>query len=369
MDFQQLYSFVSGRPDTISSGSFENLHIVYPGTDKKDFDAVLLGLPDDDSGIGFLTANVIRNQLVKLSGLSRNITLLDLGNITPGKTFDETNERLKVIFNILLDYEAKIILLGGSAIYHKISANSFISNNIPLNQVWIDSLITWDHFVIDPLSSNFKETLRNAPINYINIGYQSYFVEKEILDFISDSSFEAYRLGMVRNKISDFEPVLRDANLIDISLNAVKFSDAPGAKKNSPNGLTGDELCQLAFYSGYSNRTRVIAILDIIPANDNRNITSALAAQVIWYVLEGISLTIFEDPELTPDVFSKYHIHIDMANQNLAFYKSNLTNRWWMEIELEGKKRSVILSCSEKDYELACKQEIPDRWWRLFNRV
>jgi hypothetical protein len=369
MDFQQLYSFVSGRPDMISSGSFENLHIVYPGTDKTDFDAIMLGLPDDDSGIGFLTANEIRNQLVKLSGLSKKITLLDLGNITPGKTFDETNERLKLIFTILLDCEAKIFLLGGSAIHHKTVANSFISNNIPLNQVWIDSIITWDHFVIDSLSPNFKETLLDAPINYINIGYQSYFVEKEILDFISDSSFEAYRLGMVRNKIPDFEPVLRDANLIDISLNAVKFSDAPGAKKISPNGLSGDELCQLAFYSGYSNRTKVIAIFDIVTANDNRNITSGLAAQVIWYAMEGVSVAIFEDPELTPDVFSKYHIHIDMANQNLAFYKSNLTNRWWMEIELGENNRSVILSCSEKDYDLACKQEIPDRWWRLINRV
>jgi hypothetical protein len=369
MDFQQLYLFVSGKPDSISSGSFVNQHIVYPGTEFSDFDAVLLGLPDNDLGNSFQSATEIRDQMYRLSGLSKKIRILDLGNIIPGETFYETNERLKLMVTILLGSEAKLFLLGSSPVYHKIIADSFITDQIPLNQVWIDSLITWEHFFIDPLSPDFAETLRDAPINFINIGYQSYFVEKEILDFISDSNFEAYRLGMVRSKVQDFEPVLRDANLVDISLNSVKFSDAPGAKHISPNGLSGDEICQLAFYSGYSNRMKAMALFDVVPANDNRNITSALAAQIIWYALEGIAVKILEDPELTPDLFSKHHIHIDIADQNLAFYKSNLTHRWWMEIELAEKKRSIILSCSEKDYELACKQEIPDRWWRLFNRV
>jgi hypothetical protein len=369
MDFQQLFSLVSGKPENVVSGTFSTVHICYPGDDVTHVDAVLVGLPDNDSGTTFKTANEVRNQINKLTGLSKKIKILDLGNIISGSVFNDTCERLKAIFSILLNHEIKVFVLGNSAVYHRTISNSFISNNIPINQVWIDSCITWEHFVIDPLSADFSDTLRNAPINFINIGYQNYFVEKEIVDFINDSNFESYRLGTVRSKIQDFEPVLRDANMVDISLNALKFSDAPGARKASPNGLSGDEICQLSFFAGYSHRLKVLAIFDLQVANDNRDITSLLAAQVIWYALEGMAVKVFEDPELTPDIFSKFHIHIDIANQNLAFYKSNLTQRWWMEIELAEKKRSVLFSCSEKDYELACRQEIPDRWWRLFNRL
>jgi formiminoglutamase len=268
-----------------------------------------------------------------------------------------------------LDTDSKIVLLGSSSDYNKILVDIFMDKGIPSNQVRIDSTVKWEHFIASPLSRNQAVTTRNLQVNFTNIGYQSYLVEPEVLNFLNDTDFEAYRLGIVRANVQDFEPVLRDANLMNLSLNAVKFSDAPGGKNVSPNGLSGDEFCQLAYYSGYGNRLKVAAILDYLPLQDTRAITAALSAQAIWYICEGMALRINEDPEFMPELFSKYHIHLDTVNQNISFYKSNLTNRWWMEVEFEPKKRSIVFSCSEKDYDLACQQEIPDRWWRLFKRV
>lgn len=163
--------------------------------------------------------------------------------------------------------------------------------------------------------------------------------------------------------------MLRDANVINLNINAVKFSDAPGSKIPSPNGLTGDEFCQLAFYAGFSTHLKFFTIYDIVILNDILGVTSSLAGQSLWYLFEGMANQVYEDPELTPDHFTKYHIHLDTANQNISFYQSALTKRWWMEIDLTQSNRKIILSSSENDYEMACKQDIPDRWWRLFNRI
>ncbi len=57
----------------------------------------------------------------------------------------------------------------------------------------------------------------------------------------------------------------------------------------------------------------------------------------------------------------------------MIFYKSTISDNWWMEIptnnyELfpEGK---VIIACSYNDYILASKQELPERWIRVYNKV
>jgi len=369
MDFELLRQLVTGKPELIYPGSFANQHVKNTDFDTIGIETMLIGLPDNEKENSFIAANNIREQLYRLSGLSKKIAVLDLGNIIPGGNFKETCERIQFIANECIDNEIKIIYLGDTNTYHKVIATSFVDKQVPLNQVWIDSTITWDHFLTDPLSENLTISAENAPLNYINLGYQSYFVEKEILDFVADTNFEAYRLGLIRTKVQDFEPVMRDSNFVCVSLNAVKYSDSPASRKPSPNGLSGDEICQLGFYAGYSNRLKAFAVFDYNPEYDIRSMSASVAAQIIWHVHEGIALKIPEDPETSGDGFSKYHIHLDAADQNLAFYKSNLTNRWWMEVELQNPKHTVVLSCSQKDYEMACVQEIPDRWWRLIKRI
>jgi formiminoglutamase len=178
-------------------------------------------------------------------------------------------------------------------------------------------------------------------------------------------NFEAYRLGNVRGSLDETEPALRDANLLNFSLNALKYSDSPASVNSNPNGLTGDEACQLSFFAGHSNRLTAFGIYDLNPDLETSPVSAKLSAQIIWYLLEGFSYRIIEEPDINPENFKNYIIHNSKTNQNISFYKSNLTNRWWMEIVNEKTKNNILISCSENDYLLASRQEIPERWWRV----
>ena len=64
--------------------------------------------------------------------------------------------------------------------------------------------------------------------------------------------FDSHRLGIIRSNSSEMEPVLRNTNLFAMDMSAVRYADAPGCANASPNGLNGEDACQLAYYAGLS---------------------------------------------------------------------------------------------------------------------
>jgi len=196
-------------------------------------------------------------------------------------------------------------------------------------------------------------------------------VQQQDLDYFSDRYFESYRLGEVREgNLRGCEPVIRDSDLLAISMNAVKYSDAPAASISSPNGFTGEEICQLAFFAGLSHRCRSLGIFDMIPQNDVQDITAKLAAQIAWYFIEGVLKRNPDNPENDIHNFKKILIYFDQLHHNLYFYKNMQTERWWMEVpSLSGETGSLIISCTQDDYVKAAEQEIPDRWWKAYQRI
>jgi arginase family enzyme len=338
---------------------------------KLKYDVALLGVPDADNTNSFESANQIRQQFYALAPLSNNLNLIELGNIKPGHTFNDACFAIREIVSFASELNIIIVLVGGSSKFNVGSFLSFERKNAPMNMVSVDSIMNREKIPL-LLGKDLKlyESKDLSPIyNFTNIGYQNYFVDKEFVDFINDSFYEAYRLGFVRSNLQEMEPGLRDANVISFSLNSIKHCDAPGALFSSPNGFTGEEACQLAFYAGHSNRVKSFGLFDLAHQNDLHFTTAKLAAQIIWYFLEGHSSSIYEEPDTTPENFIKFLIHLDQSNQNIAFFKSNLTNRWWMEINFPDKHHNILLSCSESDYEQACHQDIPERWWRTFQRI
>lgn len=368
-DIYKILPYFTKIDESNVKGSFLNQHIAFSVTDDVIFDAAIIGLPDDESRNEYSGANQIRKELSGLSALSKNFNILDLGNLKYHSSYNENITRVVNIIGTLQKYGLKIIIAGGnSAFITKTIYDYFRIEQVPLNLVSLNSVIEWDQLPVDPLTIHPVNSVHENQINFINIGYQNYLVEKEILNFIQDAHFEAYRLGLVRNNIMNYEPMVRDANVLSISMNAVKFADAPASKRSSPNGLSGDEICQFAYFGGFSSRVNIFILADIDPALDIRNTTSLLAAQALWHVCDGFTNNIIEDPLLASDNLTKYHIHLEITNQDLAFYYSNITKRWWMEVTIENK-RKILVSCTQDDYELSCNQEIPERWWRLFNRI
>ena len=63
-----------------------------------------------------------------------------------------------------------------------------------------------------------------------------------------------------------------------------------------------------------------------------------------------------------------------MDLQELVFYKSNKTERWWIEVTIFGSevnnklKRHTLLPCTHQDYLDACNNVVPERWYKAFQK-
>jgi hypothetical protein len=60
---------------------------------------------------------------------------------------------------------------------------------------------------------------------------------------------------------------------------------------------------------------------------------------------------------------------VPLEDEELVFYKSDKTGRWWIEIPFISDshnklKRNTLLPCSYDEYLVACENEMPERWWK-----
>ena len=97
---------------------------------------------------------------------------------------------------------------------------------------------------------------------------------------------------------------------------------------------------------------------------------NSLLAESTWYVIDGFSSRINENPINDSNDFIYYHIELD--NYKFKFYRSKLSNRWWVEFlndELISIKKDII-SCTLNDYNNCRNSLIPERiLTRLKNKI
>jgi len=333
----------------------------------------IIGIPEDrfSDGAGEIKSpGIIRKQLYALSAGSQG-TVIDLGNLRTGKTLADTYYGLRDVLLELYRYDVVTLLLGGTMDVFYGNYLAMAEQGNILSYIAPQLRFPSRHAENHPLNALiFHQSESFKPFHICNIGYQSYYVPQHDLDFFSDRHFEAYRLGEVREgNLRGSEPVIRDTDLLAISMDVVKYSDAPAASNSSPNGFTGEEICQIAFFAGLSHRCRSMGIFDMIPQNDVQDITAKLTAQMAWYFVEGIKKRNPDNPKDDVQNFKKYLIYFDQLRHNLCFYKNIQTERWWMEVPSSSDDQSyVIISCTQEDYVKAAEQEIPDRWWKTYQR-
>ena len=98
-----------------------------------------------------------------------------------------------------------------------------------------------------------------------------------------------------------------------------------------------------------------------------------LAAQVLWYFMEGYAAQTGEHPASKIRSFSRFSVLMNDGAQELVFYKSPVSGRWWMEVPVQARQdgRSaieVLVPCTQEDYDRACADEIPERWWGAYRK-
>jgi formiminoglutamase len=338
----------------------------------------LIGVPIDGNAFRRGSGEApdqVRSHLYQLSRINRNLKIYDLGNLKNGGSMNDAYFALRDIVLELRERDIITLIFGGS---QDLSRGVFLAleKQAGLHQVLtIDSMLDFSGGEEVLNSRNYLNEIldpsRKQSFSLTNLGHQAYFVTENQLRQLDHSYLESIRLGDVRKDIQLAEPLVRDSEYISIDLGAVRHADAPGSSTPSPNGLFGNELCQITRYAGLSERVGIMGFFECIPASDINGQTAHLTAQAAWYFMEGLSHRIHENPLDTPEHIKKFIVALNAAGHDIVFHKSTLSERWWMEIPVKNPATgyNFFVSCSYDDYQQACNQEIPDRWWRFLHRL
>jgi len=320
----------------------------------------------------------VREYLYRLFAGEWNLKCADLGNINAGNTPGDTDFALKTVMGELLKRNKLPIIIGGSQdlTYAQYLAYEKVEQTV--NAVAIDPQFDLGK-AGEELNSNswLSKMILQQPnflFNFSNIGYQTYFVEQTAIELMQKLNFDIHRLGLSQAKMEDLEPIIRNADLVSFDISAVRQSEAPGNENASPNGFYGDEACQIARYAGISDKCSSFGIYEINPAFDRKGATAHLAAQMIWCFLEGYYNRKKDFPFGDASDYTKYRVFLKDHNHEIIFLKSSRSDRWWMEVPYPPNQklrfeRHALVPCTYNDYEEACKEEMPDRWWQTFQKL
>ena len=96
-----------------------------------------------------------------------------------------------------------------------------------------------------------------------------------------------------------------------------------------------------------------------------------LIAQIVWYFIEGVNCRIKDDDFGDENSHQKFNVLID--DEELVFYKSIKTGRWWIEIpflpDVNNKlKNHTLLPCMHEDYVEASQGKLPERWYKAYKK-
>ena len=379
------------NPVSIEGPDFEHLttqagfpHNITIHTDNKPvkdiskYKIAIVGVPEgrNSPNAGSLKGpDMIRGQLYKLAKIPGRSKIIDLGNMKQGVTFNDTIAGLTDVLSSLIRENLFPVIIGGSSAIIPAIDKAISQSLTGYTLTCVDPRIDfsnekkeYDSFnYLNAIINNHKSTFSH----YINIGYQTYLNDQQIINRFLKRRSELLRIGDVRQAIYLTEPLFRDSDVAIFDISAVRQSDAPGTISPSPNGFYGEEICLLSRYAGISDKLKVFGLFDVNPELDIRNQTTGLAAQILWFFLEGFSQKQYETPVLNlsnSGRFIKYHVRITDLEDDLIFIKSNLTDRWWIELPSEINQ-NLYVACSHEDYLKANRNEVPDRWVQAVGRL
>lgn len=341
----------------------------------------LIGVPEHRRDVDYigesLSFDAVRMAFYSLYPGNWQWSMVDLGDIVPGRSVDDTDFAVRTVVHELLQMGVLPIILGGGQDLLYAHYRAFDGVQDMVNVVNIDhGFDLGDHQ--QPLSnkSYVGKIVTEQPynlMNYSTLGYQSYLNPPEEIALMDRLHFDAYRLGKLIEDITIAEPVMRQAQLVAIDVSSVKSSAMSYRYHKSPNGFDSREICALSRYAGISNTVKSFGIYEL-KSFDKFESAPNLVAQILWYFIEGVSFRVSDGDLLNPDNFTVYSVPID--DMVLVFKKSKRTSRWWIELpinELLNNKKptAALLPCTYADYLSAIEQNIPERWLkaRLRNKV
>ncbi len=334
-------------------------------------DVALVGAPFDSHRANVHSSaapDKIREELYQLSKFDVKFNIADFGNLKPSNSVKGNYQALRDIVEFFYELGIVTIIVGGSQDLSFGITEVFKGNKL-FSFSTIDSFLDIKKGKESFNSSNYLSRVFSSNpklFQFSLIGYQSHYIAPEL--FLRTKGINnSIRLGRLRGEIEFAEPVFRNTDVLSFDIGAVKFSEAPGTYRFSPNGLRSEEACQLAKYAGLSDRLKVFGLFEFDSENDLNNLTAKLAAQIVWYFLEGF-LNREEEKPADNKTSVMYQVEVKNVDKPLVFYKNIKTDRWWMQINTIDNE-PIYFACSKNEYIKASNNEIPGLWLKYIQQL
>ena len=310
------------------------------------------------------------------AGPNWKMDIYDLGNLLPGEKVEDTYFAIRQVVAELVKQKIIPVIIGGTQDLTYAMYQGYEELEQLINVMSLDHQLDLGD-PEQPIEKNafVSQLLMHRPcylFNYSVLGYQSPFVKQSELDLFEKLYFDTVRLGEFVGDPKIAEPLLRNTDLLSIDLQSIRNSDFAGDYYQSPNGFFNQELCQLARYAGISDKLTALGIFNLLPGNLTHS-SHRQVAQLIWYFIDGVSHRVADFPIGSKKEYTKFTVFMEEIKHDLIFYKSNKSERWWMEVPYPAKgvkyERHHLVPCNKSDYNLALENDIPDLWWKTYQKL
>jgi formiminoglutamase len=371
------YTSHLGNKITIYTDSFPDLD--------QSADIAIIGVQEDRNAVNnpgcALGPDYIREKLYQLHEGAYTTKIVDLGNIKQGQTVTDTYYAVKTVVEELIKKDIIPVIIGGGQdlTYAQYLGYETLEQKVDL--VVVDS-----HFdleddehdeTIETTSTSYLNKIflhePNYLFNFSNLGYQTFFASQDSLRVMEKLYFDVNRLGNLSNNIAVAEPTIRNANMVSFDISAIRSADAVANANATPNGLYGEEACQICRYAGFNDKLTSIGFYEFNPAYDSNGQTAMLLSQMIWYFIDGVYNRKKDFPLQPKSQYLIYKTSLMHDDHELVFVKSKKSDRWWMQVPYPtgGSKneRFHLVPCQYEDYKTATSGEMPDLWWRTYQKL
>lgn len=358
----------------------------FPDLGDKTFDIAILGVKDDRAAVNnngcSLGPDYFREQFYMLHEGAFESRIVDLGNIIAGATISDTYIALKMVVTELMRLDIVPVIIGGGQdlTYAQYMAYEALEQKVDL--VVVDSKFDLDEdeneqgSIATRSDTYLNKIFMHQPnylFNFSNIGYQTYLVNQDSLKVMNKLYFDVHRLGEFLTDVSSAEPVIRNANMMSFDFGCIRSSDSSANGNAGPNGFYGEQACKIAHYAGLNDKLTSIGFYEFNPAFDHGSQSAMLLGQMVWYFVDGFYNRKKDFPLNPKSQYLIYRASLNDGSGEMLFVKSKKSDRWWMQVPypsgVSKNERFHLVPCRYEDYTMAVNGEVPDLWWRTYQKL
>lgn len=306
----------------------------------------------------------LRKELFSLSVHDFQVPMYDFGDLISGKSSEDTSYVLQEVLSACHYKKTIPIVVGGSSdlSYSLYSALDFHQKEISYTQ--ISNYISIQNEEDSLNERNFLGRIfasKHFEIkNYTHLGYQKHLSRLDSVKLLKEVDFQGIRLAEMMKGMDSIEPYLRRSDLVTLNCDAVESFSTPFSIHPQVNGLNRREVCALMKEVGLSQNLKSVGLFNLELDSQNE-LNLQLAAQMIWYLIEGINIQNSHPKSRSYETF-----WVLTPQGEYAFHRETFSSLWYFGNAPEMQNN---LACSQQDYELAKRGELSPRLVRFLNEL